>query len=200
MSFLILASFEAQAKSSSKPHYAIHLVGSLSPLGGTPDVPGATLDQTRAYAVSLGLEYQPEFLQTFGVVSFGPVVDGYFFSGKPAVVESSKVGLYGLGGTIKYQGYWMDRQILVPYFGYQLSSYKYSFIDGSSGRMMSGGIFGGVMFLLNVLAPQEAFEGMQSSGLTRSYLTFELKNLTGTSEHMTMGGMQIYFGLRLETL
>jgi hypothetical protein len=41
---------------------------------------------------------------------------------------------------------------------------------------------------------------MQSSGLTRSYLTFELKNLTGTSEHMTMGGMQIYFGLRLETL
>ena len=62
---VILVSFEAQAQSSSKPHYAVHLVGSLSPLGGTPDVPGATLDQTRAYAVSLGLEYQPEFLQAF---------------------------------------------------------------------------------------------------------------------------------------
>lgn len=155
---------------------ALHSQTSSSPLLGKP--------------LTLQIEIQPTFMQSFGVLSFGPMAGSFF----------SATTFYG-GGSVKYQARFFHEQWIVPTVGYE---YLIPFAFGSSpeaitvgsttiagGTPTQGLVLGG-MFLLNIIERSAASSFFINHGVLRSYLTAEY--------HQWWSGALSFwhFGLRIE--
>lgn len=178
-----------------RPQWGVEFVASLKALGGTPSIPNLGEDVIRAF--SLQLEYQPPFIQSFGILGIGPSVNFYPPSNPPAVAKSA-VGLFSFGAQTRYQLRYFREQPLVPTAAYNVEFWNYYLVDGTSGRFWAHGpIFGG-MLLLNFLDPSSAAEFFVTSGVSRSYAVVEVRLLNGGDEVISFSGYSLYFGLRVE--
>jgi hypothetical protein len=130
------------------------------------------------------------------VVGIGPIVELYpiFNSGS----TPTKFSLYSFGGQIRYQARYFREQVIVPVVGYTVESFYYSFTRGATGNLISSGPTAGLWFLLNFLEPQSASQFYINSGVLRSYLILEYRNMRGSDANVSFSGGSYYFGVRCE--
>lgn len=179
----------------SRPNWGVELAGSASALGGQDVVAQQGGVATRAFTIQF--EYQPEFIQSIGVIGFGPSVSLYPIL--PAGAVSPKAfSNFAVGGQIRYQARFFREQILVPMAGFEAQMLRYDFNSIGPGTATLTGPFFGAMLLLNVFEPSSAAEMYIDTGISRSYLVAELKNLSGAGGGVTVSGSSLYFGLRFE--
>lgn len=169
-------------------------LGSTSSDSNTAD-PAETLNPAVSLAVQF--EYQPFFLQSFGVMGFGPSFEAFPFSAKEPSVSRTP-GTYALGAQIRYQARYLHEQIIVPNVGYSLQSLSYKLSTEDSGRLNLQGPFFGIWVLLNSLEPSAAAEIFVVHGVTRSYFVAELRLIQGEDENVVFSSRSFFFGLRVE--
>lgn len=181
------------------PNWGVDIHGSLNALGERS--PGSSDDDT-VYSTrnfGIGFEYQPEFLQSVGVFSFGPSVNLYILEPMGSLTEGA-FSIMAFGGSAKYQFRYFRAQPFVPFVGFEYQMIKYSFVvDGfPSGWTTSTGLTFGGMLLLNWMEPSSAHSLWSETGIKRSYLVGEVKTMTAGEPVLSVTGSAIYFGLRLE--
>jgi hypothetical protein len=181
------------------PNLALQLSGTPRAFGGSTISPAQ--QGVRSGAFLLQLEYQPDFLQHFGIVSFGPSFGTYPTLGTTQnnkKVTSSFFSLTEVGGQARYQFRYFNEQFLVPYVTYEAQSLGYRINDGGSGRLTLAGGSAGLSLLLNTFAPAEGNDFYRNLGVSRSYFIVEGKYLSGSDENVQASGTSVYFGLRFE--
>ncbi len=189
------------------PSWGIDVHGSLQALG-TPiksqalDAGGNPVGPIRENGVSnfgIGFEYQPQFLQSLGVVSIGPNFNMYLIDPESGLTEGS-FSIFSVGGSVKYQLRFMRGQVFVPFVGYEIQQLRYTFRDATIGQgwtMASGPTFGALIYL-NWIEPSAAHNFWAESGVKRSYLVAEMKNLSAEEPILSSEGTALYFGVRME--
>ena len=205
-----------------RPSWAFQMGVTLQGLGkpyrltGDPysyNVRGATLE----------FDYEPKFLQAFGVFSIGPNLSYFGTSGittpdaqisPPQLTQG--LGLWSYGISARYQARFVNGQKFVPYAGFEAQNFSYKLlgvaptngsaptVDPNTGgtywkgsSWVSGPVIG-AMLLLNWLEPEMAQETYNNWGLKRSYLFAEGKVLNSTDHVVDTDGAAIYFGFRIE--
>ena len=181
---------------SQKPNFGFELAMTLDALENpsqiTNNVPSAKM-----HALSLQFEYQPSFLQKLGVFGFGPSVELY-----PLIPMKNTSGnlfsnwSYGL--QFRYQGRYIDRQPLVPVFAYQWLKWNYNIGSIGNGNFIARGTTLGLWLLLDVFDPYTARKLFSQKGISRNYLTLELRRLNGGDSNLFLDGESLFFGLRME--
>lgn len=151
-----------------------------------------------AQSFSMQFEYQPPFLQRFGMVTLGPSLDWYFTGISVPFQVKNTFAVYSYGGQIRYQARYFNNQWLVPVVGYQAQYWNYSTADGAEGRMLAKGPTFGLMFLLNAVEPDVAKDFFVTEGVARSYLLAEFRNINGNDGNINLTGKSLFIGLRLE--
>lgn len=153
---------------------------------------------TKVRAITLRFEFQPEFLQKAGVFSLGPTFSIYPVVPGQSSTEKATNILSG-GATVRYQGRFFREQPVVPFAGYQFEYLSYRLKDtGDKGRLTIQGPFAGLMFLLNVLAPDDANEFYMLHGVSRSYLVAEARFMSGSDPGVSISGAAAFLGIRIE--
>lgn len=189
------------------PHWGIDVHGSVQALG-TPirsqglDITGNPVGPVLDNTVSnfgFGFEYQPEFLQSIGVVSFGPSFNMYVLSTDGALTESA-FSIISFGGSLKYQLRFVRGQVVVPFVGYEMQQLRYSFREATIGQgwTMASGLTFGALIYLNWIEPSAAHTFWAETGIKRSYLIAEMKQLTAEEPLLSTDGTALYFGIRME--
>ncbi|HUP56892.1 MAG TPA: hypothetical protein VM598_05520 [Bdellovibrionota bacterium] len=171
---------------------------------GDGDIADAS-GSTAPTGVSLQVELQPAFLQGFGVLGFGPSLSVYPISGNESVASNS-FALWSVGGQVRYQARYFREQPIVPMAGFAFERVAYRLNNlGPAGATRSvnssvnmTGPFFGAWFLLSVLEPDQASMAYINSGLVRSYLTAEVRSMTGSDDDVDLSGNSYFFGLRVE--
>ena len=184
-----------------RPQWGVELTGSINAWGQQALV--AEQGDAPSRAFSLHFEYQPQFLQSLGVVSFGPSVAIYPMMGTSAL--PSVFSVFTVGGQIRYQARYFREQVIVPVVGYSWEHLTYTFSNGSSGGFGVQGPLLGLWFLLNVLEPATATQFYAYQGVLRSYFVLESRSLSGEDSKplsdgrtLTISGSSYFFGFRLE--
>ncbi len=177
-----------------RPQWGLEFTSSLQAFGGQALV--VEQGTNPLYAFSLSAEYQPAFLQNFGVFGIGPTFTVY-----PAFGSTMTYGflaLLGTGAQIRYQARYFRDQPLVPVFAYSIESFSYQFNSGKTGTLISQGPSLGLWIFLNFLEFSSAAQIYMNHGVSRSYLTLEYRILAGQDANLNFSGGSYYFGLRLE--
>lgn len=155
-------------------------------------------------AAGIMADYQPSFLQFFGVFDLGISAGFNPLFGDSASFSSSILNQFSLGVQARYQLRVYDGQPLVPVIGYYADYFFYNF-DGSNstgsaikGRQTIFGPLAGIWLLLNWMEPSTASQYYINAGASRSYLTFEVRKLTTVGGDLPIGGYSYVLGLRSE--
>jgi hypothetical protein len=178
------------------PRWAMDASFSLKPFKG--QLPGASASNvTGSRAVTLRVEYQPEFFKRFGVLGFGPSLGVYPLV--PTNAQTSNVfALWSLGAQVRYQAKFLRNQFVVPWGGYAIESFRYGLKSGTKGSLqLSGAFFGGAV-LLNGLDPSMAGDFYSDHGVKRTYAFAEIRALRGSSGSVRLSESSVFFGLRFE--
>ncbi len=179
--------------------FSVHLQYSPQDLARTRILTNASTPVlTPTPGAGLTLEYQPRWLQFFGIIGFGAQAALYPF-------EPLLGSLWSWGGLVRYQAAFFSQQILVPTVAYHMDQIHYKLNGGSqSGRILNRGYQVGVWILLNAFDLQMARELHLNTGIQRSYLTVELRQdqssatQGSTSGPLQFRGYSIHAGLRVE--
>lgn len=157
------------------------------------------VEETNVKNFGFGFEYEPKFLQSIGVVSIGPSFNSYVLEPQ-GDLTSNAFSIYSLGFSAKYQLKFMRGQPIVPFVGFEGQMIRYSFqrADIGSGWTTSTGLSFGALVLLNWMEPSAAHNLWAETGIKRSYLVAEFKNLQAGEDLLSSDGAALYFGLRLE--
>ena len=170
--------------STTRPSWAFQLASSLKAFGGS------------AYAASILAEYQPPFVQDFGVLGIGPCIGVYPLM--DSTVTANMLAVWSVGGQIRYQARYFRQQPIVPIVGYEIERLTYAFNSGVKGTINGSGPVFGLWLYLNFLEPSAAADLYVNTGISRSYLIFEMRNLSGSDANIQYTGITNYFGFRLE--
>ena len=143
------------------------------------------------------LEYQPYFLQYFGVLGLGLSLSAadYAFTGKKYTVG------FGVGGQVRYQFQYFEDQVVVPMVGYQIDFRNYDRHDGMVTEIYNNPFhspFVGAWALLNNIDKKAARALYDQFGIKRTYFVTELRNNFGTNSKFWMANYDLYLGLRVE--
>ncbi len=171
---------------------------SMKGLGAAPVFKGVT-DPTVMGAL-VQFEYQPAFIQSIGVIGLGMSGGIYRLAGSN-VTTQNVLGVWEVGGQIRYQARYFREQPVVPYAGFSYERVGYSFGGDAGdlkGAVINSGAFFGGMLLLNTFEPSAAAEFYVNYGVLRSYLFVEYKMISAASEDLTASGNSLFFGLRIE--
>jgi hypothetical protein len=168
----------------TRPQWAFGLWGSIQALG-SEGAAGAGASNTGVAAAQVEVEFQPKFLQKYGVLGVGPSFTFY---------PSSTLGttVWGVGGQARYQLRYFREQPIVPVAGYSLE-----IVNNGSTLTAQGPLFG-AWLLLNVADEESAASFFTDYGICRSYLVAEMRLITGDGTQIHFGGSTLYFGVRLE--
>lgn len=179
-----------------RPEWSFQFSGSLKAFGdkNIDERQGAT---NPARAIRLSWQYQPAFLQSFGIISLGPSFTIYPLP-PGAGVTPKFYSIWSAGGEIQYQARFFREQPLVPYAGYAMEYLSYTLTGGATGRLTAKGVFFGGSLLLNWFEPRAAAAFFSNHGVTRSYLFGELRGLEATGVHFSLSGTSLFFGVRIE--
>lgn len=178
-----------------RPSVGIAVSGAWQALGGTdivPEVGGASIR-----SVDIRAEYLFPGLQSIGVIGLGATASVYPIASASSVANSN-LSLWGVGLTARYQARFFTEQFLVPTFAYDATSFRYIFSSGKSGRTNLTGPSFGVWILINALDSESAGNFYSNWGGKRTYLTAEMKTLSGGDGVITVSGASYYAGLRIE--
>jgi len=178
----------------AKPNWGLELSTSPNAFGGQ----ALTQEQGTHPAVGFSLqgEYQPAFIQDYGVLGVGASLATYPIFGASAT--SRTFSLLAAGGQVRYQARYFRGQPLVPVIGYAFEYMSYAFSNGKSGALLTNGPVLGLWFLLNILDPNSAAQFYVDSKVARTYLVFEARALAGQDANIAISGPSYYFGLRFE--
>jgi len=178
-----------------RPSWGFELATAYRVLDDNPNIKAAG---GNAYSVSIQAEYQPPFFQSLGVLGLGPSLAVYPITGGGGGATNSQLGIWSAGGQIRYQARFFREQILVPVAGYAAELITYHLSAGGDGRLTAKGPVLGAYLLLNSFDSEAAADFYVNSGITRSYLIAEYRNLTGSSDQLNATKGTVYVGLRLE--
>lgn len=179
------------------PTTAFFMHGSMQALGEAIPTTDADYDVRN---FGFGLAWMPKALQSIGAVSIGGSYNIYPILPLGGITTSS-LNVMSFGADIQYQLHYWTGQPIVPFIGYEWQQFKYKFTLGSqvdSGWTLASGMDLGVHFLLNWIEPSAAHEAYYNSGIRRSYLTMEWKQLHTDVNSLDMVDHALYFGLRVE--
>jgi hypothetical protein len=183
-----------------RPSWAFQLHGSSKAMGGT-DL-SLTGEDVSPRAFAMQFEYQPPFLQDFGVFSLGPSLGIYPFIPRRSGVAptSGTLSIWEVGGQLRYQARFFREQPIVPVLGYSLEYIRYTLADGTDGSVVAQGPFVGALLLLNIFDPGGAAGFYTNFEVLRSYVAFEYRMLSGSDPQgpLTFSGGSLFFGLRFE--
>jgi hypothetical protein len=112
-------------------------------------------------------------------------------------VTSGPVNVFSVGAEVRYQARFFREQILVPVVGYAYEGINYRLTYATGATDGHGPVYG-VWLLLNQLEPDQAAEAYMDSGVIRSYLVAEARNLEGGNEDIDFSGFSYFLGLRIE--
>ncbi len=178
-----------------RPQWGVEAAYGSKAFGKTADAPGLP-DSAAIRGYSIQMEFQPAFLQSLGVLGFGPSFALY----RPTVsgVVNGALGLFSIGGQVRYQARYFREQPLVPYGGFAVEHVRYRLSNGTRGGVTATGPTLGVMLLLNILEPSSAAEMYVNYEIARTYLVAELRTLKGSGGGFNFSAGTPYFGLRFE--
>jgi hypothetical protein len=178
-----------------KPTWSFDISLSGSALGGSSFSSGGFSNTVRGFL--LDVQYEPAFLQKIGVISFGPT--GAYYPVFPRYNNVLPLGgVWSVGVEARYQAVLFKNQPLVPYVGLASEMINYHLASAPGEHLIATGPILGLGFLLNWLEPSSAFDFYSNYGAVRSYLTAELRSLSGSSSDQTISGSSYFFGLRIE--
>jgi hypothetical protein len=147
-------------------------------------------------------EYQPLFLQKFGILGVGPSIGIYPTTGTDITtgngLTQNNFDLWEIGGQIRYQARYFENQIFVPFAAYQMQLLNYSLQYGPTGRVVLHGGSLGLSFLLNTLDKQQALMLFKNTHVSRTYFFIQGTSLTGNDSNISVSGVSLFFGLRCE--
>jgi hypothetical protein len=178
-----------------RPSMGVEISSSLQALGKSPGIPN--FESANVRALKLEIEYQPPFLQQYGVVGLGVSGSVYPISPRGDIADSA-FSLWAVGGQIRYQARFFREQILVPMAGYSFEALTYHLADHAAGRLDITGPFFGAMLLLNPFEPSAAGDSWVDSGISRTYIVAELRSRSGTDANVSFSGSSVFLGLRFE--
>lgn len=141
-------------------------------------------------------DYQPESIQKFGVLGFGPHIAVYPTT--PLKASNTRVANWGIGAQIKYQARFFREQPLVPFAGLSYEYLRYNLTRGGASDISPTGFHLGGMLLLNFIDRASAAEFYANHGISRSYFVAELRMLSGGDTVINPSGSALFFGLRIE--
>lgn len=177
-----------------KPKWGVHFLGSLAALG-KPKLIGVT-GKSKIRAFTMQIDYQPQFLQSYGVFGIGPSFGFY-----PVIPKSGAapgyVSNWSIGGQARYQARFFREQPLVPVVAYEVERLKYS-LNGKNSALISHGVVFGGMLLLNLFDKSSAADFYAIHGVVRSYAVAELRTFSGSGSGLSLSGRSVYFGVRCE--
>ncbi len=180
-----------------RPTAAFKMQGSTQALGDGITYNGVDYD-VRGFG--FGLDWLPKFIQPIGVVGFGASFNLYPILPLGGPTRGG-FNVFSFGGSVTYQAQYWDGQPIVPFIGYEWQQFKYKFYQGAavdSGWTLASGMTAGVHFLLNWIEPDAAYEAFKNTGIRRSYLTAEWKQLRTDYNPLDSVDHALYFGLRVE--
>jgi hypothetical protein len=178
-----------------RPAWSFELEGSLKAFGKTPGIPNLGTSDVRG--LSMQFDWQPTFIQSYGILGLGPRITWYPVMPTGAAVYSLG-GIFSAGGQVRYQLRFFREQPLVPVAGYAVEYVHYSLANGQSGGVTASGVFLGGQLLLNVFDPRGASEFFVNTGVLRSYIVAEYRTLTGSDANINLSGQSWFLGLRFE--
>ncbi len=189
-----LDDFQIPLFQRKKPQWGVEITTTLNAFGTHALTPSQ--GSTPAYGLTFHLEYQPAILQSYGVLSLGPSFALYPISGG---ITPSLFSLLSVGGRVLYQARYWREQPIVPMLGYAVEYLNFHFNSGIQGSTLLKGPVLGLWMLLNVLESTAAAQMYMSTGISRSYLVLEWRNLHGESPDLAIiDGGSYYLGLRFE--
>jgi hypothetical protein len=179
---------------SVRPQWGIHFNYGFNAFSGNKFRDTQT---GRITAVSAAFEFQPAFIQAIGVIGLGPSFTLYPVIGDSALV-SNLMGIYSIGAQVRYQARWFTEQIVVPEVGYAFEQFRYKFADGNAGYLNTFGPFFGIWLYLNPLDKPAAADFYTDFKGSRSYLVAEARLMSGADDLVSVSGMTLYAGFRIE--
>jgi hypothetical protein len=179
----------------ARPNFGFQIEGSLNAFGGSTISPAQ--QGVTSKAVLLETEYQPAFLQSFGVLGFGPSIGAYPTTGSVQVVNGL-TSLWEVGAQVRYQFKYFTEQVIVPFVAYNYQRLNYNIIQGGNGSLSIAGGSAGLSVLLNRLDESAAADLYHNTGISRLYLVAEMKNLQGSNEDVAVNGSSFFLGIRCE--
>jgi hypothetical protein len=181
------------------PNWAFQILGSTNALGANP-ISAYAYDEISS-GITINVEYEPTFLQKFGLIGVGPVLALYPTLGTEQSTQSTVAGIgsiFGVGGELTYQAQFLKQQLVVPFASFEVQYIQYTFQNGPQGSAALSGPSLGVELLLNKLDPDAGRQFFISTGLCRAYAVVEIKALSGSDANISVSGNSIFFGFRFE--
>ncbi len=177
-----------------RPAWGTEISGAYQALGKAPGIPG--LGSGKVRAVTLRMEWQPQFIQAIGVLSLGPALSLYPITSGNAT--SNPFSIWSAGGRVLYQARYFRNQPIVPIGGYSAEYLVYRLKSGQSGKLLTQGPVVGGMIFLNFFDRSGAADFYVNQGVLRSYLVGELRLLSGSDSNITISGNSLFAGVRFE--
>lgn len=179
------------------PAYQLKRPGFGIEIAMSPKALGDGIEFNSVRPLGIQFDFQPTFIQSIGVIGIGPSLEIYPISAPaPGLVKTP--ASWAAGGQVRYQFRIFREQVLVPMAGYSLHYLKYKLSSNTQGAMNLNTALFGAYILLNVFEPSAAHEMYMNTGITRSYLVAELRQMTGEDENAALSSSSYYFGLRFE--
>lgn len=153
--------------------------------------------RSSVHSMLLSVEYQPRFIQRYGVLGLGAELGIH----PPSAPQGQVPGItfaWSAGGRTRYQARFFQEQALVPYAGYQLSLWMHRLRSGTSDALLAHGPLVGIEFLLNALDSKSAARFFEDYGVSRTYILVEGNWMNGKSTSASLESRSFFFGLRFE--
>jgi hypothetical protein len=164
-------------------------------LGGKDSDGNAVNNQP--WGIGLGIEYQPEWFQKMGILSFGPTINMYpSFSSNDDFPNAEAI--WSIGAQIRYQFRFKEQQFIVPMLAYSYEKLSYHLVTEGTGSLGISGPIVGVTILLNALDPLNSTAFYFDAGVLKTYLVIEGRFLEGDDGVMDVSGLSWFFGVRME--
>ncbi len=180
---------------NERPSWATQISMSPTALGGADLSGGQNISPD---GITLNFEYQPKFLQTLGVFSVGPSVALYPVFPANGNIENTPYGVWSYGVQARYQARFFHEQLIVPMAGFDYERINYNLTAIGSGNFTASGPMLGVYILMNTFEPSAAYDFFKDSGILRTYLTAEVRSISGTGSSLQVSGSSYYVGVRVE--
>lgn len=148
----------------------------------------------QATPLAVQMELQP--VRLLGLWGVGPSLE-YFWTQKSGKTAPDVTLAYNVGGHVRYQAQFSDTQALVPTVSYSFQYWKYQSVAGD-GNFLAQGPSVGLWVNLGFLDGLTARHLRNDYGITRSYLVFERRMITGADGLATLTGHSYNLGVRLE--
>jgi hypothetical protein len=180
------------------PRVAIEFTGSKNGLGNQ-SYSGGTGADFHTIPLMMQVDYQPlHWLGVWGIGSFfGFDLTRMAGADAPGARPSLHFG-WSAGGQIRYQARYFEWQPVVPTFAYSMGSWNYKTTFGSPGSFPVQGPVYGLWVYLNALDRSSSSSFFEDIGVVRSYLTLEMREITGGDAVYKIGGRSYHVGLRFE--